>query len=102
MIELKGEKAKLKHILLRPKPSMATIQNTGKKADSVYALLRDTLKFERAALLYSSDEKTKYNGGKYINPYTNSSKFEVQMIEPTILHTIKNLQPGQITEPILT
>ncbi len=102
MIELKGEKVKLKHILLRPKPSMATIQNTGKKADSVYALLRDTLKFERAALLYSSDEKTKYNGGKYINPYTNSSKFEVQMIEPTILHTIKNLQPGQITEPILT
>lgn len=102
MIELKGEKAKLKHILLRPKPSNATIQQAGKKADSVYTLLRDTLKFERAAVLYSADEKTKYNAGKYINPYTNSSKFEVQMIEPTVLHTIKNLQVGQITEPILT
>lgn len=102
MIELKGEKAKLKHILLRPKPSMTTIQQAGKKADSVYTLLRDTLKFERAALLYSSDEKTKNNAGKYINPYTNSSKFEAQMIEPTVLHSIKNLQPGAITQPVLT
>lgn len=102
MVEIKGEKAKLKHILMRPKPSMATIKLTGAKADSIYALLRDTLKFERAALQYSSDEKTKYNGGKFINPYTNSSKFEVQMIEPTVLHTIKTLQPGQMTEPVLT
>lgn len=102
MVEMKGEKAKLKHILIRPKVSTLTLQKTSDKADSVYKLLQDTLSFEKAALLYSSDMKTKFNGGKYLNPYTNSPKFEVDMIEPSILYSLKKLKPGQISEPILS
>lgn len=101
MVEIKGEKAKLKHILLRPKVSNQTIQATSARADSIYKLLRDTLSFETAAAKYSDDEKTKYNGGKYINPYTNSSKFEVSAIDPNVLYSIKKLKPGEITEPML-
>lgn len=101
MIELKGEKAKLKHILMRIKPSYSTMQAAENKADSIYKLLQDTLSFTQAALLYSADERTKHNGGKYINPYTNSSKIEVEMIDPTVVHSIKKLNPMQISEPIL-
>ena len=101
MVEMKGEKAKLKHILIRPKISTFTLQKTSEKADSIYKALQDTLSFEKAAALYSTDEKTKNNGGKYINPYTNSPKFEIDMIEPTILYTLKKLKPGQISEPVL-
>ena len=102
MVEMKGEKAKIKHILMRPRISPESLKNARNKADSIYVALQDSLSFKQAALRYSSDEKTKNNGGVFINPYTGTSKFEAEAIEPMILHTIKNMKPGEISEAFLS
>ncbi len=102
MIELKGEKAKLKHILLKPQITVAEMQKTFAKADSVRKAICDTFSFEQAAQKFSSDEKTNKNGGLYMNPYTGTSKFEEGMVEPTIWYTIKSMQVGDISEPFLS
>lgn len=102
MVELKGEKAKLKHILLKPQVTVASMQKAFQKADSVRKAISDSLTFEQAALKFSVDEKTKNNGGLYMNPYTGTPQFEENMIEPTTWYTLKEMKPGDISEPILT
>ncbi len=102
MIELKGEKAKLKHILLKPQITVAEMQKTFTKADSVRKAICDTFSFETAVQKFSSDEKTNKNGGLYMNPYTGTSKFEEGMIEPTMWYTIKSMKAGEISEPFLS
>ncbi|MCQ2960428.1 MAG: peptidylprolyl isomerase [Bacteroidales bacterium] len=102
MVELKGEKAKLKHILLKPQVTVATMQKTYQTADSIRKAIGDSLTFETAAVKFSTDEKSKNNGGLYMNPYTGTPKFEEGMIEPTTWYTLKTMQPGEISEPILT
>lgn len=102
MVELKGEKAKLKHILLKPQVSVSEMQKAFSTADSVRKAIGDSLTFEQAAVKFSSDEKTKNNGGVAINPYTGTPKFEEGMIEPTTWYTLKTMKVGEISEPILT
>lgn len=102
MVELKGEKAKLKHILLKPQVTVATMQKAFAKADSIRKAIGDSLTFEQAAVRFSTDEKTKNNGGLYMNPYTGTPQFEEGMIDPTTWYSLKTMKPGDISEPILT
>ncbi|MDA3883483.1 MAG: peptidylprolyl isomerase [Bacteroidales bacterium] len=103
MVERKGQKAKLKHILMRPRTSPESLTNASNKADSVYQMLQqDSITFERAAKLYSSDPNTKNNGGVFMNPYTGTSKFSEQVIDPVVLRVLKNLSQDQISEPFMT
>ncbi|MFW5851121.1 MAG: foldase protein PrsA [Bacteroidota bacterium] len=103
MVERKGQKAKLKHILMRPRTSSESLNNASDKADSVYQMLQiDSITFERAAKLYSSDPNTKNNGGVFMNPYTGTSQFSEQVIDPVVLRVLKNLSQNQISEPFMT
>lgn len=102
MVELKGEKAKLRHILIKPQVTVAEMQTSYQKADSIRRAIGDSLTFEQAAARFSTDTKTNKNGGIYMNPYTGTSKFEEGMIEPTIWYSLKTMKVGDISEPILT
>ena len=102
MVELKGEKAKLRHILIKPQVTVAEMQKSYQKADSIRRAIGDSLTFEQAAARFSTDTKTNKNGGLYMNPYTGTSKFEEGMIEPTIWYSLKTMKTGDISEPILT
>ena len=102
MVELKGEKAKLRHILIKPQVTVAEMQKSYQKADSIRRAIGDSLTFEQAAARFSTDTKTNKNGGIYMNPYTGTSKFEEGMIEPTIWYSLKTMKAGDISEPILT
>lgn len=102
MVELKGEKAKLRHILIKPQVTVSEMQTSYQKADSIRRAIGDSLTFEQAAARFSTDTKTNKNGGIYMNPYTGTSKFEEGMIEPTIWYSLKTMKVGDISEPILT
>ena len=102
MIEIKGEKAKLKHILIKPQVTVAEMQAAYVKADSVRKAICDTFTFEQAAQKFSMDEKSNKNGGLYMNPYTGTPKFEEGMIEPATWYTLKDMKQGDISEPIMT
>ena len=103
LIEKKGEKVNVRHILMSPKISNDNILKGKAKIDSIYQKLKtDSAGFARLAEEYSDDEATRNNGGLYQNPYTGTSKFDPKQIDPVIFYAIKDFKPGMFTEPLLT
>lgn len=103
LIERRGEYYNFRHILLRPKPSDADFKKAEKRIDSIYHLINkyDTLTFGKLAERYSTDEDTRFNEGKMINPLTGSSRFRVGDLDMATFNLINNLEPGQHSRPEL-
>ncbi len=103
LVERKGERVNVRHILIVPKPTPDEIAQARKLADSVYNLIvNDSISFEKAALEFSDDEETKNNGGLLINPMNGTAKFKMEELPPYIRFDIKDMEPGQISKPIQT
>ena len=103
LIEKKGEKVNVRHILMSAKISNENILKAKIKIDSIYLKLKaDSTHFSKYASLYSDDEATKNNGGLYQNPYTGTSKFDPKQIDPSLFYAIKDLHIGSFTQPFLT
>lgn len=102
LIERQGDRVNVRHILLRPKAKPEAIMAARERADSIAGLIRqDSISFEVAALKYSMDKDTRINGGLMINPYDNSTKFEVQMIPPAINRQLETMEVGSISDPFM-
>lgn len=102
LIERQGDRANVRHILLKPKPKPAAIEAARLKADSIANLIRnDSVSFEEATLLYSFDKDTKLTGGLMVNPQDNSTKFDIQMIPPAINRQLEKMDVGDISDPFL-
>lgn len=98
--EKKGEKINCRHILLTPKVSPLKMIETKRKLDSIATLIRnDTITFKKAALYYSNDKNTKFNGGLVFNSMTSSSKFEIGELDPATSYAIKDLKTNEISKP---
>lgn len=101
MIDRRGEQYNLRHILLIPKTSPADLYNAQLSLDSIYNyLLTDTIKFDKAALKYSDDAETKYNGGLIVNPQSGTTRFEVSELDKQLFFTIDQLKVGEFTKPM--
>ena len=57
--------------------------------------------FEAAAEKYS-DDPGKSGGGYIINPYTGTTWFEMDQLEPQVSFIINKLEVGQISSPVPT
>lgn len=102
LIERQGDRVNVRHILLRPKAKPEAIMAARERADSIAVFIRqDSISFEVAALKYSMDKDTRINGGLMINPYDNSTKFEVQMIPPAINRQLETMEVGSISDPFM-
>ena len=78
LIERRGEKVNVRHILVIPKTTSFDITKAKKICDSVYQLLASgKLTFEQAATKFSQDDNTKNNGGTLVNPNSNNSYFDI-------------------------
>ncbi len=103
LIERKGERVNVRHILIIPKPTPAEIAAAQKRADSIYNLIvNDSLSFEEAAMKFSDDEDTKNSGGLLVNPRTGEPKFTLNELPPNIRFDVKDMQAGEISKPIRT
>ncbi|HON17687.1 MAG TPA: peptidylprolyl isomerase [Salinivirgaceae bacterium] len=103
LIDRKGERINVRHILLTPKVKpeerLATIQFL----DSVRTLIvNDSLKFEDAVARFSQDKETRNGGGFILNQNNNSIRFEQTEIESSIASVIKDKPEGFISEPFET
>jgi peptidyl-prolyl cis-trans isomerase SurA len=68
LLEQQGDLYRFRHILLKPEYTTEELAATAHKLDSVAGLIRDgELTFEAAAVAYSEDGFTKYNGGVVTN-----------------------------------
>lgn len=101
MIERRGEKVNVRHILVREFIPNEATQRTLNLADSVRNLIvTDSLSFKKAALIFSNDLDTKNNGGLVYNQMAGNAKFKINELPPYIKYDVMNLNEGEISEPI--
>lgn len=102
LIERRGERINVRHILITPKVPVKNLLKTENKLDSIADLIeKDSLSFEEAAIKFSEDEESKKNGGILINPYTGTTKFEADQIDPSLFFIVDKLNPGEISKPVI-
>ena len=105
LIDRKGDLVNTRHILIRPKvkPEQASIAMA--KLDSLANLIRkDSLKFEAAALRFSTHKDSKINGGKFVNsnPSDRETWFTLEELNPQMYTKVRDLKVGEISEPFRT
>lgn len=101
LIEKRGEKVNVRHILLKPEYSADALDEAKRRVDSLYSVVKsDTVPFGKLAMRYSDDKLTKNNGGLYVNPYTGASKFDAKQVDPSVFYAIKDMKVGQVSKPI--
>ncbi len=101
MIERNGDMFNARHILIKPEFPATEREKAFKTLDSLKTLiLADSLTFERAAFAYSYELKSAMNKGVMIDENTGASFFEKDQLKPADYNAIKNLKPGEISQPI--
>jgi len=102
LIDRKGDKLNLRHILIKPKVSEKIRQSAKNILDSIANTIRSKkMNFTDAAFYTSDDKDTRNNGGLLVNPYTGNSKFEKDALPPSISKNIQNLKLNEISDPFL-
>ncbi len=100
MISKQGEKAHLRHILIKPKITTSDIKRTLSIADSVRSnLLVGKLTFSEAVNKYSGDEITKPTGGMLTSRSTGSSLLLADELEPSVLLAINEMAIKEYSKP---
>ncbi len=100
MIERKGDRINVAHILLQPKPSPDAQVAAIEYLDSIRTvILTDKTEFSLAAIRYS-DDMNRNSGGWVVNKYTGSVKFEKTAIDDATFATLNKLIPGEYSSPI--
>ncbi|MBQ6044061.1 MAG: peptidylprolyl isomerase [Bacteroidales bacterium] len=101
VLEKKGDSFNARHILLRPEYTQEDQDKAFKTLDSLRTEIQNkAVTFELAARFYSEDPATRTNGGQMSDPSTGSSYFEVDQIKPQDYAAVRDLQVGEISEPI--
>lgn len=99
MVKRRGQQYQVRHILIKPRISTASIEKSKSLLDSVIQLVRkDSISFEEAAFKFSQDD-SKNNGGLLINPESGSSDFFVESLEPSLKILTKNMQENELSKP---
>jgi peptidyl-prolyl cis-trans isomerase SurA len=106
VIERRGEQVHVRHILVVPNITDASLDRAKAKADSVYTQLMQNKKidFSTAASFYSDDKETKFNGGLMLNAdnvETRTTYIPTDRLDPQIALTIDTMKVGEISKPKL-
>ena len=103
MIERRGERINCRHILLKPQVTSQERKNAMLRLDTVRnKIVNNEITFKEACWMFSDDEETRLNGGVMLNPYTGTSLFEAEQLDPKVANAIKGLEVGGISKPFET
>ncbi len=105
LIEKRGDRINVRHILLKPKVSQEALNNASLKLDSIRTEI-ETKKFtfEEAATYLSADKDTRNNKGLIVNQSRQSenagtARFELQELPPEIGKVVYGMKEGEISKP---
>ena len=103
MVEkIKGQDVELRHILMSPKFSEASIKEAKEKLTLIRTrILEKAITFADAARTTSDEKETRANGGQLINPKTQDTHFELTKMDPELYGKISGLKDAEITLPFL-
>jgi peptidyl-prolyl cis-trans isomerase SurA len=100
--KIRGQEVDVRHILLTPKIEPNQLQDAKKKLDTLRKrLVNEEITFPDAALLFSDEKETKFNGGVLINPQTGDTRFELTNLDPVLYSQIRNLKDEEISLPLI-
>lgn len=93
-----GQNLEIRHVLLIPDVTSATVESAKKKIDSIRnAIVNNEITFANAAAKFSDEEQTAANKGKLINPTTGDTRFELTKIDPEIYDQVVNLKEEEVS-----
>jgi peptidyl-prolyl cis-trans isomerase SurA len=99
LIEKRGDRINTRHILLKPEVPTTNLQDANARLDSIADdIRRSKFTFEDAASILSQDKDTRNNHGLMPNPYTSTSKFEMQQLPQEIAKAIDKMNVGEIAK----
>ncbi|WP_156800238.1 peptidylprolyl isomerase [Galbibacter marinus] len=100
--KIRGQERVVRHILLRPKISQESIEETKKElADIRQKVIDGEFTFSEAARNFSDEKETRFEGGVLRNPQTFDTKFELTKMDPTLYSQINPLKGDEISQPLL-
>jgi peptidyl-prolyl cis-trans isomerase SurA len=105
LIDRKGDMVNSRHILIRPKVKPQQAETAMHKLDSLANLIRqDSIKFEAAAIRFSTHKDSRINGGKFVssNPSSRITWFTLEELNPEMYVKIREMKVGEISDPFKT
>nr|WP_299175757.1 peptidylprolyl isomerase [uncultured Allomuricauda sp.] len=99
--KIRGQELDLRHILLIPEIPQSAIETAVKELDSIRQQILDgKYTFAEAALNFSEEKETKFDGGLLRNPINFDSRFELTKMDPSLYNQVRNLKDEEISRPI--
>ncbi len=105
LIDRKGDMVNTRHILIRPKVKPEQSKTAMAKLDSLANLIRiDSIKFEKAALRFSTHKDSRINGGKLVstNPSSRITWFTLEELNHEMYIKVREMKVGEISDPFKT
>lgn len=102
MEKIRGQELDVRHILLQPEISEKAAEEAKKELDTIRQKIIDgEFTFAEAALNFSDEKETKFDGGMLRNPQDFGSRFELTNMDPALYNQVRNLKDNEISYPIL-
>lgn len=102
MVQRKGERVDLRHILVRPQRTRADYEAAINQLDSIRSVIvSGEMSFSEAVGKFTTDEMAKQTGGMVVNPETGSSEMDIADLDPSMVMLLDTLQPGHYSAPQL-
>lgn len=102
LIDKRGDKIKVRHILLKPNVSNEAIETASMQLDSIADEIRaGKFTFEQAASFLSDDKDTRNNNGLMANTTESgrTSKFQLRNLPSEIARVVDTLKVGEVSAP---
>lgn len=100
MVSHKGDKADLRHILIKPTVTTADYNKSIVRLDSVRnVIVSGKMSFQEAVGKFSTDEAAKRTGGMVSDPATGATELDVTKLDPGMVLMLDTLQVGGVSAP---
>ena len=106
LIEKRGDRIKVRHILMKPETPKESIDNMLARLDSIANDIRsEKLTFDQASFL-SDDKDTRANygimhNGNYYSQNYGSPRFEMQDLPQEVAKKVNTMKVGEISDPFV-
>ena len=100
--KIRGQELDIRHILVQPEISQNVLDEAKAELDSIRKkIINKEFTFAEAALNFSDEKETKFDGGLLRNPQDFSSRFELTKMDPTLYNQVQGIKDNEITYPVL-
>lgn len=102
LIDKRGDKIRVRHILRRPKVSTASVDAASQRLDSIANNIRvGKFTFDNAASYLSDDKDTRNNNGLMSNMTETgqTSRFDMRSLPSEVARVVDTLKVGEISAP---